>query len=320
MSTLPPFRFGIQLGIDQDWPSITSRRAWRDLARQVEDAGYSTLLLADHYRNTFAPMPALVAAADVTTTLRLGTLTANNDLRHPMTLANETATLDILSSGRVELGIGAGWDDHDYQVAGIPKDRPGVRIGRLEEAIRVLKGYWSGEPFTLQGDHYHVTDVVGLPLPEQRPWPPLLIGGGGRRVLTLAAEQADIVGINPPIHGTITGASGARATAEATDEKVKWVREAAEVAEREIELNMMVFYAAVTDRRANDAKDAWFTREMELQVDQALDSPHMLVGSVEEIADTLLLRRERWGTGYWVFQGVEAISTLAPVVSRLAGT
>jgi probable F420-dependent oxidoreductase len=320
MTASPPFRFGVQLGIDSDWPLLTTPRAWRDLARQVEDLGYSSLLLADHFRNTFAPIPALVAAAEATSTLRVGTLAINNDLRHPVILANEMATLDILSGGRSELGIGAGWDDADYRVAGIPKASPGARIARLEEALQVIKGYFSGEPMTFHGDQYSVTDLVGLPRPTQRPHPPILVGGGGRRVLTLAAQQADIVGINPPIKGAIGRETGVRATAAATDEKVSWIREAAGRRIDDIELNIMVFYAAVTSHQGDTARDAWFTGEMDLSVDDALASPHMLVGTTDQMTDLLLERRERWGVGYWIFQGVEAMTSLAPVVQRLAGS
>lgn len=188
-----PFRFGVlceQMG---------TRQAWVDLASQIEDTGYATMLIRDHviaepFGDQFAPLIALMAAADATTVLRVGTLVLNNDYRHPVQLAREAATLDVLSQGRLELGLGAGWARHEYEQAGLPFDPLGARVSRLQETLQVLKGLWSNEPLTFSGSSYRTEHLQGFPRPVQRPHPPLLLGAGGRRMLELAAREADIVG------------------------------------------------------------------------------------------------------------------------------
>src|SRR4051794_22892685 len=184
--SLPPFRFGVQCSSP---PDITASR-WRDLARKVEDLGYHRLTVSDHLDDQLSPVAALMAAADATTTLRVGVLVLSNDYRHPAVLAKEAATLDILSEGRFELGMGAGWMTTDYERAGIPMDRPGGRIARLEEAIQVVRGLLSDGPCHFAGEHYRIDGLTGSPKPVQRPLP-LLIGGGGRKVLELAGRHAD---------------------------------------------------------------------------------------------------------------------------------
>ena len=187
------FRFGVQLH------TATSGEAWTGAARRAEDLGYSTLFLPDHFGDQLAPVPALMAAADATTTLRVGALVWDNDYKHPVVQAKEAATIDVLSGGRVEFGIGAGWMTSDYEQAGIPKDRAGVRIARMVEALAVYRGHWGDGPFDFEGEHYRIAGLDGFPKPVQRPGPPILIGGGGPKVLAIAAEHADIVGVNPPI-------------------------------------------------------------------------------------------------------------------------
>jgi probable F420-dependent oxidoreductase len=178
------FRFGVVA------MQPRSRQEWAEHARKVEALGYATLLMADHFGDLLAPFPALVAAADVTTTLRLGTLVICNDFRHPAVLAQEAATLDLLSDGRVELGLGAGWLRAEYERTGILFEPGPVRVARLEESVRIVKGLLAGETVTFAGQHYTVTDLPGLPRPVQQPHPPLLVAGGGRRILTLAAREA----------------------------------------------------------------------------------------------------------------------------------
>src|SRR5687768_532705 len=185
------FRFGVQLS------NAASAAEWASAARRAEDLGYSTLFMPDHFGEQLAPVPALMTAADATTTLRIGALVWDNDYKHPVVLAKEVATMDVLSGGRVEFGIGAGWMNTDYEQAGIPKDRDGVRIARMVEGLAIYKGLWADGPFSFDGDHYRITDLDGLPKPVQRPGPPILIGGGGPKVLAIAAQQADIVGVNP---------------------------------------------------------------------------------------------------------------------------
>ena len=187
-----PFRFGVGPGAI----ALGSAGTWRDFARRIEDLGYATLSVGDHLVGGHGPVAAIAAAAEATTRLRVGALTFCNDYRHPVVLAQEAATLDLLSDGRLELGIGAGWMRADYERAGIPLDPAGERVERLAEAITVIKGCFAGEPLTFDGAHYRIDGHVGRPAPVQRPHPPILVGGAGPKVLTLAARKADIVGLN----------------------------------------------------------------------------------------------------------------------------
>src|SRR5438876_677403 len=191
MSKPRPFRFGVSVH------GSKSRAEWIGIARQAEALGYSTLLIPDHLGDQLSPIPALVAAADATSTLRIGSLVFDNDFRHPVMLAKEAATLDVLSGGRFELGIGAGWLRSEYEQAGIPYDPPGVRVGRMEEALQIIKGLFADRPVTFSGTYYKVSALEGQPKPVQRPHPPILIGGGGKRILSIAAREATIVGFLP---------------------------------------------------------------------------------------------------------------------------
>ena len=306
------FRFGIQLSTAPDGAT------WAGLARKAEDLGYATLFLPDHFGDQLAPIPALQAAADATSTLRLGTLVHDNDYKHPVVLAKELATLDVLSGGRVEVGLGAGWMASDYEQAGIPMDPPGVRVDRMVEGVAVLKGCFAPGPFSFAGEHYTITGYEGLPKPVQAP-PPLLIGAGSPRMLRIAAREADIVGINPSIHsGRVDAAAAQHGAAERTDEKVATVREAAGDRYPDLELNLLQFAAIVTDDRAGTAE---MMAPLFGMPPAALDTyPHACIGTVEEIADALRARRERWDASYIVFQGEDAIDAMAPVVAALRDT
>lgn len=226
-----------------------SRQEWLDQARQTEERGFSTLQVSDHFvRTPLAPLVALSAAAQVTSTIRLGTLVLDNDFRHPAVLAKEISTLDQLSDGRVELGLGAGWLDEDYEVSGITMDSPGARINRLAEAVQVLRGAFTGDAVSTKGTHYRADGLRAVPHPVQRPAPPLLLGGGGPRVLRLAARHADIVGINLLNAEGHTGPGSARSAYEdAIDEKVAVVRAAATEAGRDPQLHVIAYWAEVTD-------------------------------------------------------------------------
>lgn len=306
-----PFRFGVQAS-----GPVGSRGEWLDLARRVEGLGYSVLTLPDHFDDQLAPTVALMAAADATTTLRVGTLVWCNDYRHPVVLAKEAATLDLLSDGRLELGLGAGWMRSDYDQAGLAYDRPGVRIERLGEAIEVLDGLFGDGPVTYEGRHYRLAGLEGTPKPVQRPHPPYLIGGGGPRMLRLAGRLADIVGVNPDLRGgAITADVGQDATAERYAEKLSWVHEGA--AGRRIELNARIFVTVFTDDRRGTAEA--LAPAMGLTADEALDSPLALVGTPAQMAEALVERRERFGFSY-VTIGVEDVDRFAPVVAQLAGT
>lgn len=309
-----PFRFGVQCSTPPDY----SPKAWAELARTCEDLGYSVLTVADHFDDQYAPMPALMAAADATTTLRVGALVLCTDYTHPVVIAKQAATIDLLSGGRFELGLGAGWMTTDYAQAGIPLDSAGTRIGRLEEAVTVIDGLWSDEPCTFDGSHYQVTALDGRPKPLQQPRPPILIGGGGRKVLSLAARHADIVGLNVDLRrGVIDAGAGPNATDDATEEKLGWIRDAAGPRFASLELHVRVHLAAVTDDRRSmaDALGPAFG----LSPQQALRSPHAVAGTVDEIAEDLRDRRERWGISY-IGIGLDAMRELAPVVARMAGT
>jgi len=296
----------------------TDGRSWRQLARRVEDLGFATLTVADHLDDQLAVVPAIQAAADATSSLRVGALVLCNDYRHPVVLAKEVATLDLLSGGRLEVGVGAGWMTTDYEQAGIALDRPGLRIERLAEALDVLEGLWGEGPCSVDGVHYRVSGLDGLPKPVQRPHPPLLLGGGGRRMLTLAGARADIVGLNVSLaKGVIDADAGPDGSAERTDEKVAWVREGAGDRFADIELQVRVHLVLPTDDRAGTAEA--FGAVFGLDGEQAQETPHALVGSTEEMVDDLLARRDRWGISY-IGIGVEALDAIAPVVSRLAGT
>jgi probable F420-dependent oxidoreductase len=241
-----------------------------------------------------------------------------NDYKHPLVLAKEVATLDVLTDGRVEFGLGAGWKNSDYAASGIEKDSPGRRIARLEEAVTIIKGLWGPDPVTQAGEHYQITAAVGHPRPVQQPHPPILLGGGGRKMLSLAARHADIVGIAPAaVTGEIDAESARTATPAATDAKLEWIRAAAGDRFDDLELNVLLFAAMVgPDRQSNaEAIAALF----DISVDDALASPHLCFGSVEEICDDLEARRERWGISYVTFPG-DALEAAAPIVDRLRGT
>jgi probable F420-dependent oxidoreductase len=307
-----PFRFGIQCKGPADpvgWPA---------LARKVEDLGWSTLTVADHLDDPLAPLPALAAAAAATTSLRLGTMVLANDYRHPAMLAKEAATLDVLSGGRFELGIGAGWMTTDYEASGIPLERPGVRIDRLTEALAILRGCWGDGPVHHHGEHYRITGLDGQPKPLTPGGPPIVIGGGGERVLRLAAREADVVAINVNLKaGVIDERAFPDGTPEATERKLSWIREAAGARADDLELPVRVHLAMVTDDR--DGVIEQLAPAFGLTPAEAALTPHALIGSADEIVDQLVERRERWGISY-LGLSADQLDAFAPVVARLAGT
>jgi len=216
-----PFRFGLQVS------QCESGRAWRDKARKLEDLGYSTLFMPDHFGEELAPLPAIAMAAAHTTTLKVGALVFDNDYKHPAILAKEAATIDLLCDGRLELGIGAGWMKTDYDALGLQYDPPAVRVDRFEEALHVIKQCFTGEKFTYHGEHYRISDYASYPKPAQAHLP-ILVGGGGKRVLSLAAREADIIGVNPNLRAGEIGLDAATdSLQEQTDRKIAWIREAA---------------------------------------------------------------------------------------------
>jgi probable F420-dependent oxidoreductase len=307
-----PFRFGVQCGGDRD------RADFEQLARKIEALGYATLYLPDHFIDTqMAPLVGMCVAAEATKTLRVGALVFDNDYKHPAILAKELATLDRLSDGRVELGIGAGWMKVDYDALGLPYDRAGVRVDRLEEGLAVIKGCWGPKPFSFSGEHYTITDYDGIPKPTQQP-PPILVGGGGPRVLRLAGREADIVGINPNLRaGAITNDAAADSLADRIDEKVGWIKEGAGSRFGDLELQIRYFFAAITDDRKALAEAA--APGFDMMPEDALEAGITCIGTIDEICDQLVARRERWGVSYIVI-GDDIFEQFAPVVDRLAGT
>ena len=306
------FRFGVQHSSAAGGPE------WAEVARKTEDLGYSSLFLPDHFGDQLAPLPAMMAAADATTDLRVGALVFDNDYKHPVVLAKEIATVDLLSGGRVELGIGAGWMNTDYAQSGIQHDSAAVRVDRMEEGISVMKALFADGSAHFAGDHYTISGLDGLPKPVQKPHPPFLIGGGGKRVLSIAAREADIVGINPALRsGAVDASSASDATAEATDRKSGWIRAAAGDRYDDLEINCLVFAVIVTDDPAGSAE--MMGSLFGVSADEVLDVPHVMIGSVDSIRDQLIARRERWDMSYFVVQA-DAMEAAAPIVARLAGT
>ena len=306
-----PFRFGLQCKGPAD------QAGWVVHVRKVEDLGWTVLTVADHFDEGMAPIPALMAAADATTNLTLGTMVLANDYRHPVVVAKEAATVDVLSGGRFELGLGAGWTTSDYAEAGIPLDRPGVRIARLAESIDVIRGLWAEGPVTIAGDHYRVTGMDGLPKPTRPGGPRIVVGGGGERLLRLAASAADVVGINVNLAaGVIDERAFPDGVPAATDRKLAWIREAAGDRFADLELQARIHLAMVTDDRAGILEQ--LSPAFGLTPDEAAETPHALIGSVSEICDQLVERRERWSISY-VTLSQDQLDAFAPVVQRLAG-
>ena len=291
---------------------------WRERARRTEALGYSALYLPDHFTEQPGPIAALMAAADATTKLRIGSLVFDNDYRHPVVLAKEAATLDVLSDGRLDFGLGAGWLRSDYDRSGIGYDSAGTRIERMEEGLKIIKGLWSGKGFSFEGKHYSVKDLEGTPVPLQKPHPPILLGGGGRRMLTIAGREADIMNVNYDLReGRVNSDLVRTGMAAATDEKLQWIRDAAGDRFDEIELSVTIFLATITDDR--DSMAAGVAAGLGMEASDILDMPHFLIGSVEQIAEDIRRRRERYGISYVIVPG-EVGEAFGPVVERLTGT
>lgn len=317
MSSLPSTPRPITFGVQCSSPSSVTASSWAELARKVEDLGFTRLTVSDHLDEQLAPVPALMAAADATTRLRIGSLVFCNDYRHPAMLAKEAATLDLLSGGRLDFGIGAGWMRSDYDRAGISMDSAGERVDRLEEAIHVILGLFSPGPCTFAGKHYQVDGLSGLPKPTQTPHPPVCIGGGGKRVLQLAARYANIVGLNPKMTaGVIDASVGRDATEAATDRKLAWIADAAGERFSDLEIQVRTQIVIVTNERRAVAES--LAAGFGLTTEEALRTPHALAGTCEQIVEDLLYRRERFGITS-VGVDMDAIDSLGPVIAALDG-
>jgi probable F420-dependent oxidoreductase len=324
MSKSKPFRFGLQAY------APASAKDWRDLARKAESMGFSSFHLADHVIGpgpalnatghpvqTVAAIPAMAVAAEATDTIKVGCRVLCVDYRNPVMLAKEVATLDFFSDGRLELGLGAGWLQNEYEAMGIRFDRAGVRIDRMEEVIELLRASFADGELNIDGRHVHAVGFEAVPKPVSKPGPPLMIGGGAKRVLTIAGREADIVSLNFDNSSGKLGAEGiGSSTAELTEQKIRWVREGAGDRFADIELEIAAYFTIVTpDGEGTRSKMApMFGMTPEVLAEH----PHALIGSIDEICDRIVERRERYGISYVSF-GASAIDAVAPVIERLAG-
>jgi probable F420-dependent oxidoreductase len=323
-TTVRPFRFGFTGGVS------SKREKLLDTARTVEALGYSTFGLADHFVRPFAPIVAGQAVADATSTLRVTQTVLAQDFREPAVLAKELATLDVLSEGRLQIGLGAGWLQQEYDDAGLRFEAAPVRIARLEETVIILKGLFTEERFTFAGEHYCVRELVGLPRPVQQPWPPIMIGGGGKKLLSAAARHADIVQLMPSNPGGKSLLDASQFSADAIEEKIGWIRDAAGSRFDQIELSAQLLECAVTDTpdaHLGDFADriATVTERMggarvEFDHEELARSPIVAVGSLDDVCDQLMDTRRRFGISYFSAPVEARPEILAPVIARLSGS
>jgi probable F420-dependent oxidoreductase len=307
-----------------DGRAVVTGAELSETARRAESVGYHALVVPDHLIPQLGPITAMAWIASATTRLRVMAFVLNNDLRHPAVLAQELASIDVLSGGRLDVAIGAGWNEPEYQSIGLRFDPTPVRQARLVESIAVLKGAFGDTPkggFSFEGDHYRITGLEGQPKPVQRPHPPFLIGGGGRKTVELAAREAQIIGLAPRI------LPGRRAdprsiTVAATAEKIEWVRGAAGDRFDELVFNVYPTLAgvSVTDDARAEAREVIAgvleRTGIELTEDELLESPHIFIGSINSLEQKLLRLREELGISSFM---VGEMGPLDPLVERLTG-
>lgn len=303
------FRFGVEMLGPFDGMS------WAQSARKLEGLGYSTLFVSDHFDEGLGPIAGMAAAVAATSTLKVAPAVLDPDFRHPAVLAREMATIDLISEGRVEVGLGAGYDVSDYETTGIRMDQPGVRVSRLGEYVTVLRGLFGDEALTFHGDYFRISGLDGVPKPYTTGGPPILIAGGGKRMLTLAATRADIVGVNSSLPTSEARSAANRdGLPSSIDEKFSWIREAAGERFDELEFHAWVPHARVTDHSIaiiRELADSVGAGEEEVR-----SSPRVLVGSVDAIVEHLHSCRERWGYSYFtILQSVA--DEFAEVLVRL---
>ncbi|ONH30879.1 F420-dependent oxidoreductase [Pseudofrankia asymbiotica] len=321
MPMVRPFRFAVQ------GTKAASGTVWRELARKAEDLGYSTLFVADHYLGPgpvaraasmppqhLAPLAAMTAAAMVTTSLRVGCRVFCVDYHVPAVLVKEAATIDLLSDGRLEFGIGAGWNGAEYEAMGLAFGPAPRRIDKLVEVVALAKAHWSGEPIEIKGDHVNVSGYRGLPVPVQQPRPPIMIGGGKKRVLSFAAREADIVSISN-VHFSPRNDDGLTPDEELA-RRVGFIRSAAPERVGELDIEGSPYFSEITtDKAAVFEKLAGW---MKTTPDVTAAHPNVLVGTPDEMADQLLARREAFGINYVTIQSNQ-LESFAPIAARLAG-
>jgi probable F420-dependent oxidoreductase len=306
-----PFRFAVQTSTAPDG------KAWREKARKIEELGYSTLYIPDHFGDQWGPIVGMTIAAEATTTLNVGALVFDNDYRHPVVLAKEIATLDLASEGRVEFGIGAGWMKSDYDESGMPYDRPGLRIDRMVEGLTVMKQLWRDGSSTFQGEHYTITNAQGQPRPASAASPKIVIGGGGKKVLSIAAREADIIGVNPNLGAGYVGPEvAASSKGDLYRERLQWIRDAAGDRFDDLELQCLTFMVQFTDDRDQAYEN--IAPLFGLTADEAKDVPLALAGTVDQMVEMLEQRREEYGFSYVVVHEPE-MEQFGEVVARLAG-
>lgn len=316
-----PFRFGVINEI------CHPPKRWLEQVQRIEALGYASFLIRDHlvsdfFGHQYAPITALSMAASVSERLAIGTLVIDNDFRHPAMLAKEMATLDLFSNGRLELGLGAGWLRNEYDQAGLAYDSAGVRIERLDEAIQIIKGLWSGRAFCFEGIHYRINGLESFPQPFQsaeRTRPHLLLGGGRRRMLQLAGREADTISLLTTSVGSgVLVSEPNERSAQALEEKLSWIKEGAGERFKQIELNIMPSLMISDQRRTTSdhflAQQGWSG----VSYETLWEMPSVLIGSLDQICDTLIERRERFGISYYVIRDAQ-YEAFAPVVARLAG-
>lgn len=321
---LHPFRFAVRSS------QIGSSRELTQRARQAQDLGYYAYHVTDHVLGPgevmaraghsgsgLAVVPTLMALAAATDTLRIGSRVICLDFRNLIVLANELATLDVFSDGRLEVGVGAGWLAVEYEALGVPFDAASTRVARLAEAVKVLKQFFGAGSVSFQGQHFHFEGFEGAPKPIQRPYPPIVIGGGARRVLQLAGREADIVSLNYNNRSGVLGPDGAKQSAEkSTAEKIGWIREGAGDRFEDIEIDIGIYYTIVTDDAAGVARR--MSPKLGLPPNEIIGHPHALIGSVDAICDEIVQRRELLGISYLAVSA-DVAADFAPVVERLAG-
>jgi probable F420-dependent oxidoreductase len=304
-----PFRFAVQQA------SAKSGERWIALARRAESLGYDVLVMPDHLGRQLSPFAALSAAAAATTRLRVGAFVFANDYRHPLILAREAASLDLLSNGRLEIGLGAGWKTSDYRQLGMEYNPASKRIDRLAEATPLIKRLLAGETVTHRGEHYQLDRAsVGVE-PVQKPRPPLAIGAGGPRMLELAAREADIVGLVPGFdaHGRI---HLRQATESATARKIALIRDAAGDRFERLEINMWLGDAGLVG--SGNSLVGSVAAAARWAPTAIYGSPYLLYGTLDSVRERLLRRRDKFGISYYTIPG-HAMESMAPLVEALAG-